>query len=112
MDEKKLLKISIIISIAGVVGLFIVSSLIHPKLISISDVDESHIGKIVAVKGEVTKIFISGNRTIIYIDDSLVSFTIFSKVEIEKGKKVEITGKVEEYQDNLQIIVDKLQIIN
>lgn len=107
MDQKKIIVIG---AIAGLIILFSLSKLIVLEPISINDVDENYISKTVKVVGKVTSVT-SGDNTFIYLDDSTVSFVVFDKVDIAKGQKVLIVGKVDEYDGRLTIIVDSLELI-
>jgi uncharacterized protein YdeI (BOF family) len=76
----------------------------------ISGISEGQIGKTVLIKGEITKVS-SSDRTLIYLDNNTIPLVIFSKVEVGKNTDVLITGRVDEYKDGLQILVDKIETV-
>ena len=110
MDEKLMLRIAILISIIGIVLLFVLSKFIKIDPISITDIDDTLVGKTVLINGTLTKISAS-DRTLLYVDNNTIPLIIFSKVEIEKNHRVLITGRVDEYKEGLQIIVDRIEIV-
>ena len=110
MDEKRLLKFSIIVSLVGILLLFGFSKLIIPKSIEISKIDEMYIEKMVFVEGIIKSVNINDNRTIFFLDNSTIMFLAFSKIELNKGDNVAVEGKVLEYNDYLEIIVDKIEL--
>lgn len=105
-----MLKIAVIFSVIGLVILFIISKFIVIEPINIEKIDDTFVGKTVLIKGEITKVS-SSERTLIYVDNSSLPLIIFSKVDVNKNTNALITGRVDEYKDGLQVIVDKIEIV-
>lgn len=108
MDNNKLLTIAIILALSGIILLFFLSKIIEIKPTDIKKIDETYIGKTVKIEGVVSKVNSVGNITLFYVDKSELPLVIYSKIDIEK-KNISAIGKVEEYKDDLQIIIDKLE---
>ena len=111
MDKDKLLKIAIFTALIGLLLLFLINMFIDVKPTPVSKVDESYLGKTIKVEGLITKKSNIGNFTMFYVDNSSLEFVVFSKIDVSKGDKVSVTGKVEEYKDGIQVRVDKLSLI-
>lgn len=112
MDNNKLFKFAIILALSGILLLFILSKNIELEQTPIEKIDESYIGKTVKIVGSVTKVNNVGNNTIININNSNPGLVIFSKIIIKNGANVLIIGKVGEYNNELQIQIDKLELIS
>ncbi len=110
MDKDFALKLAVIVSITGLIMLFIVSKFITIEPVGIGSVDERLVGKTVLVKGEITKIS-SSERAVIYVDNNPLPLVAFSNIELEKNTNVLITGRVDEYKDGLQVIIDKIEVV-
>lgn len=115
MQDKTLLKISIFTSIIGIVALYFI---MQPSEIKIGDVNRDYIGKTVKVLGEVSSRYESkdGHVFLNIVDSSgKIKVVIFknSKVEnnLEIGQNIEVSGKVEEYKGQLEIIPNSVAIL-
>jgi len=108
-----LLKISFIASLIGILILIIITNSIPVKLIDIGDIDDSHIGKTVAIQGTIFSIknYEEDNfqKMIIKNESALIHVISNSKTSIEKiPDSIMIIGKVEEYKNELQINADQI----
>ena len=110
VDKEKLLKYSIFISLIGLMILFLINQFIEIEKTPISQIDESYLGKTVKIEGAITNIQNRGNISLLSIDRSVIDIVVFSKIHIEKGTNVSIIGKVEEYDGELQIRVDRVSL--
>jgi hypothetical protein len=110
MDDRIKLRIAVLFSIVGIALLFVLSKFITIEPIKITDIDGTFVGKTVFINGTITKATIS-ERTIFYVDNSSIPLIIFSKVDLFKNTDVLITGRVDEYNDGIQIVVDKIEIV-
>ena len=108
MNERALLKISLIGSIIGIIILFILSSFTELEENQISNLEDDN----VKVKGIITKI--TDRETIMIIEiaqQNKIEAIIFKEenISLEKGDEIEITGSTDEYEGRQQIIVDKIK---
>src|SRR3989338_10942227 len=104
----KLLKISFIGAIVGIILLFIVSENIEIKETPIGMVDESYIGRSVRFSGEITKISSSEKFSSIEVDGKIL-VVLFEKVDLAKGDKIEVIGKVDEYKNRIEVVADSIR---
>lgn len=107
----KLLKISFIGAIAGIILLFIISENISIAKIPIGMIDESHIGRSVRFSGNVTKISSGEKFSSIQVDGKIL-VVLFDKVNLTKGNKIEVIGKVDEYKNKIEVMADSIRTIN
>ena len=109
-----LFKISVIIAIIGIISLYFITNFLENK-IDISQTRDNF-GEKVTVKGDVGNIFRKNGHTFFRIYDfsgeiKVVAFkksNIPEAAEMKKGDKVSVTGKVAKYQNELEIIADKI----
>jgi len=114
MEDSILLKIALVLSITGILVLFLLSNTINPEEININKIDKNKIDKTVKIRGITNNIKKMDNLMFIdIIQNNKITVVLFNDkdVEIEKGNKVEIIGKVKEYKDGYEIIGDKIIVI-
>lgn len=98
----------IIISIIGIIILYLISTQTKPKEISISEV-ENYEGKYVIVEGVVTDVYTMKTKSKLYTirEDNSTVLVFVEKIskDIEIGDKIKVEGKVQKYQDDFEIVV-------
>ena len=130
ITDDKLLRIALITSLIGIIGLIIFTPSIEVKEVEIKDISRSMIDEKVRVDGVITDIAQSSSKTSYFLTindgESQIQLIIFEKqlAEIEsrnldidmfKNRKVEVTGTITEYKSNLELILssgDSLRILN
>ncbi len=113
MKEKTLLKMALICSIVGIFALFLFAEKLEPKLIQISEISYLSIDKNIKIQGEIIKFKKTKSTNILQIKDQSGSINVilFENLNnLEKGKTIEIIGKVSEYKDELQIEAKKVKL--
>lgn len=114
MKNTNLLKISLIISIIGILLLLVLANTQTPKLIKIKDINKQLLDKKIQVQGKIQSIktFKEENFQIITIQDSTgkINVILDNPINITKNQTLTIIGKVAEYKDTLQIQADKIEI--
>lgn len=104
----KLKHFSLIFSITGIFILYLISKLSQPVLINISEMHEYE-GKSVIIKGLVKEHHLTkyGSQIItIFDENSTTEIFVEGQMDIEYGDKIQVTGKVQKYQDRLELIVN------
>lgn len=130
ITDDKLLRIALITSLIGIIGLLIFTPSINVKEVDISDISRAMIDEKVRVDGVVVDIAQSSSKTNYFLTindgEGQIQLIIFEKqvaeiqsktfdIEDLKNRKVEVTGTVTEYKSNLELILssgDSLRIIN
>jgi DNA/RNA endonuclease YhcR with UshA esterase domain len=112
MKEKTLLRIALVVSIAGIIALFLISQRIK--------VDEAMIGRLeqsvdesVLVTGSVVEVNEGNSTTFIRIQkDEAATVVLFGKAPlIQEGDYVQIRGKVTEHDGKTEIIGEEVRVI-
>lgn len=122
ITDDKLLRIALITSLIGIIGLLIFTPSIEVKKVKIEDIDRGMIDEEVCIDCVITDIASSQSKSSYFltINDGTGQMTliIFEKqlAEIQsnnfdihdfKDQKVEVTGKITEYNSDLEIILSK-----
>lgn len=130
ITDDKLLRIALITSLIGIIGLLIFTPTIEVKKVKIKDIDRGMIDEEVNIECVVADITSSkskssyfltindgtGQMPLIIFENQLAEIQS-NNIDINdfKGKKVEVTGKITEYNSDLEMILssgDSLKIVN
>ena len=130
ITDEKLLRIALVTSLIGIIGLIIFTPSIEVKKVDIKDITRSMIDEKVCIDGVITDIAESSSKTNYFLTindgESQIQLIIFEKqaaeiqsrnldIEDFKGRKVEVAGTITEYKSDLELILssgDSLRIIN
>ena len=109
-----LLKIAFLATVIGILILAILSQNLEPKSISISKIDLKMLDNYVKISASIKEVIKTDSITILTIkdlaDNSEIT-AIMDKGDVLKGEHVEIIGRVIEYNESLEIEIEKLKII-
>ncbi len=112
------LKISLLIAVLGIFLLFFMESSFQPKQFSIGEISAKDLGSTVSVNGKIDW-FKKANSALLFglNDGNKISAVIFSPkqsvVEIfKKGILVNVVGKVSLFNEKLELIVEKVDLID
>lgn len=130
ITDDKLLRIALITSLIGIIGLLIFTPTIEVKKVKIKEIDRGMIDEEVNIECVVADIASSkskssyfltindgtGQMPLIIFENQLAEIQS-NNIDINdfKGKKVEVTGKITEYNSDLEMILssgDSLKIVN
>lgn len=130
ITDDKLLRIALITSLIGIIGLLIFTPTIEVKKVKIEDINRGMIDEEVNIECVVADIASSkskssyfltindgtGQMPLIIFENQLAEIQS-NNIDINdfKGKKVEVTGKITEYNSDLEMILssgDSLKIVN
>lgn len=104
MRDQTLLRIGIFGSVIGLIILYIGTLAIEPTQLEIQEIDETYIGKLVQVQGQIETIREFESSFLLQIDGISVFSLKTLTPEVKKGDWVQITGQVKEYKESLEII--------
>ncbi len=109
---KKLLKISLSISLIGILFLLFLSNNLSPKQINIKDINNKLLNQKVKVQGQVFNIrtYEDSNFQIISIKDTTgkIDTTLNNPINITNNQTIIVIGIIKEYNKTLQIQADKI----
>ena len=113
MEDETLFRLALIVSMTGILLLFIISDTIKINKYNIKELTKDEIEKTVIIRGEITRITETPGLIILNLQDSTGEITgIMFKdetVNISIGSNVEVQGKVREYKKRLEIEVEQLR---
>lgn len=130
ITDDKLLRIALITSLIGIIGLLIFTPTIEVKKVEIKDISRAMIDEEVCVECVVTDVAKSSSKSSYFltVNDGTgqIQLIIFENQAAEiqsnnfditdfKDRKVEVTGKITEYKSSLEMILssgDGLKIRN
>lgn len=112
MKEKEVYRLSVFFAVLGLSLVFASDHFFEPEQFEISEIDESMVGEVVQIKGEVVSYFQSGSNSFIDLKDSsgeidLVEFD--NDFDISEGDKVTAEGRVDLYEGDLQVIAERIE---
>ncbi len=120
VTDDKILKIALITSLIGIVGLIIFTPYIEVKEVSIKDINRGMIDEEVAIKGIVEDIKKSSSSSTYFLTindgSGLINVIAFESVvsqmedntlsiDMFKDKKVKAVGTITEYNSDMEIIL-------
>ena len=113
MQEKQLLKICIIISIIGLSLLYLYSEEIELK--PIRTIEESKVDQVIKLQGKVNSLSQQEKIAFLDVENEKIELTkviLFKDEDIwlKEGDYVEITGTVEDYKGEKEIIANKVTV--
>lgn len=114
MDEKTLFKVSLIITLIGILILLAVSESIEVNESKISLISKKDIDKAVRLKGKITYIKETPGLFIFNLEDSSGKIKVIAfkqeSFQLEKNSIVEIEGVVKEYNNELEVQADRIKV--
>ena len=114
MKEKTLLQIALIAGIAGIVVLFFVSTTIEINEKTIDKINTQNVGEDVKLIGTIKNVYQSENAYFIEISQpSSLTIILFKdkNISLQVGDTVEIIGKIDEYEGKLEVIGQRVRVI-
>ena len=104
----KLKHFSLAISVTGILLLYLISKVSEPQLVEISELSD-YAGKTVTVRGIVKEQYMTKYGShVITIEDNNATAKVFAeeKTDIDYGDKIQITGEIQKYNNEWEIITD------
>lgn len=129
ITDDKLLKIALVTSLIGIIGLIIFTPTIEVKEVDIKDINRGMIDEEVKITGVITDVAQSSSKTTYFLTindgDAQIPLIIFESqvadiqsknldIEDFENRKVQVVGTVTQYDSELELILtsgDSLRII-
>ncbi len=130
ITDDKLLKIALVTSLIGLIGLIVFTPTIEVKEVDIKDINRGMIDEEVSVRGVITDVAQSSSKTSYFLTindgEAQIQLIIFESqvAEIEsknldidsfKNHKVQVVGTVTQYNSEMELILsrgDSLRIVS
>jgi DNA/RNA endonuclease YhcR with UshA esterase domain len=116
LSEKKIIKYSLIASVIGLAGIYLLTQVLQAPNFSISDLNDSMTGKVIQTQGTIKSIQISNTSTAFIAlreGESEIEVVLFNakQSELKEGEQVSITGEVNLYKGKLEIMAKEVRKI-
>ncbi len=110
--DDKLKRLCLICSMAGLLMIYIASLYIRPAAVDIKQINAEMTGRAVHLSGIVTSVRTSNGNVFMTVQDNTGSITAvaFSQLALQapkKGNKIELTGTVDSYRGQLEVLLRK-----
>ena len=130
ITDDKLLKIALVTSLIGIIGLIVFTPTIEVKEVDIKDISKAMIDEEVSISGVITDVAQSSSKTSYFLTindgEAQIQLIIFEKqvaeiqsknldIEDFENRKVQVVGTVTQYNSELELILsrgDSLRIVN
>jgi len=116
MKETLLLKIALASALIGLFALYIISDNIAIKEITLDEIDKERIGNTVKISGRVNKVTELDKVTFLDITQPVTTkIVVFREkekdeaLELEQDDYIEIIGKIEDYEGEMEIIAERIR---
>lgn len=114
MKESILLKIALICSLVGVLILFFISDNVEPKEKAISKIEMEAVGEDIKLKGYVSKI--TDLEKVMFVEitqPEKITVVLFKKdnITLYEGSYVEVLGEIDEYSGKMEVIGNRVRVI-
>ncbi len=110
--KTNLLKISLSISLMGILLLLFLSNFLEPKLTDIEQINNKLLNKKTQVQGTISdiKTYTNSSFQVISIKDSTgeIDITTNKILNLTKNQNITVIGTIKEYNQGLQIQADKI----
>ena len=106
------MKLSLTISIIGIVALFFILEAIEPKHVSISEINNEMIGQHVTVKGVANNVYNNEGTLFLSLTDGNQNIKVImfqSSSEVNENDTIEVIGKLALYKNELEIIASGIK---
>lgn len=122
MKDEKLYRISLALSVAGLAALFLLAHVSSPERLNIGEIDHGDIGNRVEVRGTAEDVYVSdGGHIFFHVKEngSKIDVVVFEDDvksmgleydTIDEGNEVVVSGDVDLYRGDLQILPNELEI--
>lgn len=115
MNERDLVILCLVVSLSGIVIMFIANKMIEPKYLKVSEITLSQ--NYIKVNGTVSSLFVSktGTTFIKLKDDTgIIDVVVFKDkinvTSIKPGLSIEVIGKPQKYKEKIEIIPSVIRV--
>ena len=115
MEEKRLLRISLIISLIGIFFLLFLAKNLEPKQINIKDINNNPLNQKVKIQGIILKIADKTTFKILSVADATGKIDILCECknnQFQVNNTILVSGTLQDYKSNFQISADKIIKLN
>ncbi|MEK6936491.1 MAG: OB-fold nucleic acid binding domain-containing protein [Nanoarchaeota archaeon] len=116
MAEDLLVKIALVVTIVGIIILFLISDKVKPREYQINLLSKENLDQLVKIKGEITEIKETQSLSLLTVEDKKGKIkVVLSKkhqiVKPKKGQEVEVIGKFKTFREDFEIDAEEIKIL-
>ena len=116
MNEKNLFTIAIIIALIGILSLIYISEKVQPPFLKINNITKEYTDRQIITLGKIENIRETPGLYLINIEDETDTITIVvfkqdQQLNLSINQNIQITGKVQDYNGQLEVIADEINVI-
>ena len=111
ISDEALLKLSWAATVVGLIALFLITELMQTEMTRTTDITDSMVGKEVSISGRVKSAYQKDSNLFLTIEDSygtIKAVWFDAKKTLEKNSTVKLTGRINKYNGELEIIIEGL----
>ncbi len=109
MKAEKLLKVSLIISILGILSLLFLTDALETEQVTIGEIEDKMINKKVKVDATIYSVIDRETFKVLSVYDETGRIDVLCNCEdIENNQEVTVIGRIKEYNQYLQISAEKI----
>ena len=116
MEEKVLFKLALVSSLAGILVILFLAETIAPSYLTIGNITEEYLEQTIQTAGLITSSKETPGLYIINLKDSTGEITaiIFKdeNITISRYLPVKVTAEVIEYENEIELQIEQMEIIN
>lgn len=115
ISDKTLMKLSLAMSVIGIIALFFITQMIEPLETHIDDISDAMAGRNIVVHGTVDSLAENNGNVFIELrNNSKISVVLFEKdagnvKNLGVGMNVTVIGKLSVYKGSLEIVVGSVE---
>jgi len=114
LREKQIATVAIICSMLGLAALFFLNTFIGPMPVNLQEIDHALIGETISTHGKVVWVLQRDNFLLFTLENGTklkaikFSPTILEKTIVKPGTIVKVSGKVELYKNEIEIVAGEI----
>lgn len=109
MQDSTLLKMALLTSIIGLILLAIILSTMNFEEVDISQTRDLEEGMSIKVSGVVERVNSKDGFSVLSIrKEEMISVVVFDSVNITKGQRIEVRGRIKDYKGEKELIADSI----
>lgn len=107
-------KISLSISLIGIIILLILASILEPKSKEINEITNKDLNKKIKIEGKIIEIKNYDDLQILTLTKNsfFIDVVLYEKSNFSRQEEISVIGKINKYKKNLQIIADTINPIS
>src|SRR3989338_6924991 len=112
MEDRTILTIAFISSLAGIFALYILAGNMDYENTSIAKINDEQLSQKVKLKGSVVNVRSGDGVTFVTLSERKeVDMVVFDNISVQKGEVLEVICQVDEYNGKPEIIAERIRAI-